>query len=728
MMNPFAYKTAEYAIKTLSDLSKAKIRTHGIKNIPKGAVIFAINHFTRIETLFIPYVIHRLTGMTLWNLASAELFEGGLAGILTKLGAVSTSNPHRDTLIVRSLLTNEAAWIIFPEGRMVKSKKTYDQKEGNRWQFFIDAPDGRHPPHTGAATLALRTEFYRMRIRSMLAVNPDEAKRIIGLYRIEQADSALTCETFIVPVNLTYYPIRARENALSRLAELFLGEMSERIMEEIITEGTMLLSGVDVDMRFGAPIRIATYLKSAAIQRDINAADPINFDDPIESRDMLRKTARKIMERYMSEIYRMTTVNHDHLLATLIKYLPSEIDEADLKRRVFLAAAMNLKKNTIHRHESLNQNQINLLTDDRYDKFNNFISLAVEKKVLRKKENGFVKELDLAAECEFHRVRLDNPVAVIANEINPLTELQDELKSLALQPGLRIKYCVRSYLVRKAFFDFERDYTVFSAAGASKPRPVGMPVMIKGTRGDMGILLIHGYMAAPLEVRALAEYLGSKGYWVYTPRLPGHGTSPEDLSERSYMEWVECVEEGYAVLENTCQRVVVGGFSTGAGLALDLSTRVQGLSGVFAISPPFKLQDFSSRFVPAVTLWNRLMKKMNMESARKEFVENKPENPHINYFRNPISGIKELERLMDQLGDKLPAIQIPTLIVQSLGDPVVKPDGAMKIFKHIGAKDKELLMVNVDRHGIINHEGSERIFKAVGEFIDRLQEKGRGPI
>jgi esterase/lipase len=152
------------------------------------------------------------------------------------------------------------------------------------------------------------------------------------------------------------------------------------------------------------------------------------------------------------------------------------------------------------------------------------------------------------------------------------------------------------------------------------------------------------------------------------------------------------------------------------------------LSGAFAISPPFKLRDFSSRFVPAVSFWNRLMKRMNMESARKEFVENKPENPHINYFKNPISGIMELERLMDQLGDKLPTIQIPTLIVQSLGDPVVKPDGAMKIFKLIGSKDKELLMVNTYRHGIINKEGSERIFKAVGEFIEKLQETKHGSI
>ncbi len=719
-VNPFAYRTAGYAIKALSDLSKAKIRVHGQKNIPKGAVIFAINHFTRIETLFIPYVIHRLTGMVIWNLATDQLFEAGLSGILTKLGAVSTKNPHRDTLIVKSLLTGEAAWIIFPEGRMVKSKKVYKPSGEKKWQFIIDSPEGKRPPHTGTATLALRTEFYRQRIRQMLQISPDEAKRIMGLYAIDQADSVVNLETYIVPVNLTYYPIRARENTLSRLAELFIGDLSERIMEEILTEGTMLLSGVDVDMRFGPPIRIANYLKSHVIQKDIHSPSPINFDDPIASRDMMRKTAYKIMERYMSEIYRMTTVNHDHLLATLIKYLPSEIDALDFKKRAYLACLLNFKKLSIKHHESLTQNQISLLTDDRYDKIKNFISLALEKKVIRKNHAAFVKELDFSSDIAFHRARIDNPVVVIANEIEPLVELQEELKNLAHQPKLRIKFRLRSYLIQKALFDFDKAYTLFSAKGESKPPHVGKPFIIKGTSCDMGILLIHGYMAAPLEVRALAEYISSNGFWVYALRLPGHGTSPADLASRTYMEWVESVEEGYCILENTCRKVTVGGFSTGAGLALDLCTRVKNVSGVFAISPPFKLNDFSARLVPAVDLWNRLMKKMNVESARKEFIENKPENPHINYFKNPVSGIKELERLMEQLEDKLPQVRIPALIIQSLGDPVVNPDGAVKIFKLIGSKDKELLMVNTKRHGIINGDGAERIFKAVGDFLRKL--------
>lgn len=721
-MNLFAYHMAGYAVKALSSLSKAVIRTHGEENIPnKGALIFAVNHFTRMETLFVPYHINRLTGLTLWSLADAGLFEGGLGSFLDRMGAVSTRNPHRDLLIVKTLLTGEAAWIIFPEGRMVKSKKVFEKRGKKRGEFLVESPDGRHPPHTGTATLALRTQFYRERFRRMREKAPEEVRRLMSLYQIEALEPVLDMETYIVPVNLTYYPIRARENAISRMAELFMGEVSGRMLEELMTEGTMLLSGVDVDMRFGKPIRISPYLKSQAIQRDICSTAAIDFDDPIFSRNMMRKTAHKIMDRYMSCIYSMTTINHDHILASLLRYFPgSEIDEQDLRRRAYLATTLNLEKMNLYRHGSLSANQISLLTDDRYGRFSNFISLAVEKQVIRKKDNLLIKDAALSEIPDFHRIRIDNPVAVIANETEPLTPFQESIRELALQPTLRIKYRLREHLLQKAVFDFEKDYAGFAVEGESKNRTVGAPLLIKGNTRDIGIVLVHGYMAAPLEVRALAEYLGAMGHWVYTPRLKGHGTSPSDLAVRRYMDWVESVEEGCLIIQQACRRVVAGGFSAGAGLALDLCTRVKGLAGVFVISPPLKLHDFSARFVPAVNLWNRLMKKMNVESARMEFVENKPENPHINYFKNPISGLMELERLMDQLEPKISDITIPTLVIQSYGDPVVRYEGSLKIFKLLGSKDKEYLMVNQARHGIINGDGSERIFQAVGRFISSL--------
>jgi esterase/lipase len=246
---------------------------------------------------------------------------------------------------------------------------------------------------------------------------------------------------------------------------------------------------------------------------------------------------------------------------------------------------------------------------------------------------------------------------------------------------------------------------------------VGMPFLIKGKSKNVGILLSHGYMAAPLEVRYLADYLGGMGFWVYVPRLKGHGTSPDDLATRSYKDWVESIDRGYALISSICRKVVVGGFSTGAGLALNLAARVNEVAGVFAVAAPMTLKDFSAKFAPAVDIWNRIMDKTYHVGPKKIFVENKPENPHINYLRNPISGVRELARLMDDLEPKLADLSKPALIIQSRRDPVVDPKGSRKIFELIGTQQKEYLLVNLNRHGILLGEGSQRVHKFIGDFV-----------
>ena len=716
-MNRFAYRTTGLAIKMLAGLSKAKIHIHGKENIPEGSVIFVVNHFTRIETLLLPYHINQLTHIPVWSLTDYSLFEGSIGVFLEKIGAVSTRHPHRDLLIIKSLLAGDAGWIIFPEGSMIKNKKIIE-----KGRFMISSAGGKHPPHTGAATLALRAEFYRQRLQKMRLEAPEEAKRLMELFQIDSLEPVLKSNTYIVPVNITYYPLRAHENVLSNLFVHIVEDIPERMIEEIMTEGTMLLSGVDVDIRFGASIEIKKFMKSSAIARDVASKQSFSFDDPIPSKRMLRKVALKIMERYMSAIYSMTTVNHDHIFASMLKLIPfKNVDEHDLRRRVFLAVTHSLEKTGTYLHNDLHSDQIHLLTDDRLNKFKDFIRVAEEKGVVKKKDSTLVKDTSkFISAFDFHRIRIDNPIAVIANEVEPLIELQRRIRRLAWLPGFWLKKRIAGYLIKKGVDEFEQDYQTFYVDGESKKKDIGKPFLIKGTSRNIGVVLVHGYMAAPPEVKELASYLGRRGLWVYVPRLKGHGTSPEDLAARTYMDWVASVDAGYAIISNICKRVVVGGFSVGAGLALDLAARVKDVKGVFAVCPPMRLQDFSSKFVPAVDVWNRLMEKVRLDGAKKEFVENIPENPHINYLRNPVSGVLELERLMESLETKLPDIRMPALMIQSLGDPVVKPTGSRRAFKLIGSDDKAYILFNFDRHGILLGDGAERVHRAIGDFIGQL--------
>ena len=718
-MNRFAYRTTGFAIKTIENISKTRVSIHGQENIPDGSIIFVLNHFTRLETFLMPYHIFNITKIPVWSLAAYELFKGAFGAYLEKIGAVSTQNPDRDHLIVKTLLTGEANWIIFPEGRMVKNKKIIE-----KGQFMISWAGGKRPPHTGAATLALRTEFYRQRLKRMSEMEgQSEAQRLMDLFQIESLEPVLDRSTYIVPVNLTYYPIRARENFLSSLAARLVDDLPDRIMEEMMTEGSMLLSGVDIDIRFGKPIQIFECLQCSAIDLDISDQRQINFDDPIPSKNMMRREALRLMTEYMAAIYNMTTVNHDHLFASILRSMRSKkIDEKDLRRRVFLAAAEARKKSTLYLHHSLEGDQLHLLSDDRYDKVNDFISIALDKGNLIKQENNFIKDSSkFSSPYDFHRARIDNPIDVMANAVEPLTQLQHSIRRIARTPGFWIKRKIARELMQEAVSEFQDDYKAFYIEGETKGIDVGMPFLVKGRSKELGVVLSHGYMAAPMEVKALAEYLGNLGFWVYVPRLKGHGTSPEDLATRSYHDWLTSVEQGYAVMSCICKRIAVGGFSTGAGLALEMATRIKNLAGVFAVSAPLRLKDLSARFAPAVDMWNRLMDRAHRVGPKKEFAENKPENPHINYLRNPISGVKELERLMDDLEPKLPDIQIPALVVQSSGDPIVDPKGSRRIFELIGTSEKEYTLFNFNRHGILLGSGSEKVHKTIGEFVGQLK-------
>lgn len=720
-MNPFAYRTTGLLIKALYSMSNAHINLHGKDNIPDGSAIFVINHFTRIETFLMPYLIFKLTKVPVWSLADHNLFKGTFGNFLEKVGAVSIKNPSRDKLIVKTLLTGEARWIIFPEGRMVKNKKIIE-----KGRHMISYAGGKHPPHTGPATLALRTEFYRRRIMALSSANKSEADRLMELFQIDSIDRINDKVTHIVPVNITYFPIRAQENILSKMAVNLVDNIPERLVEEIMTEGAMLLSGVDIDVRFGPPIDVGAYLECDRIEKDVCSHISFGFDDPIRSKRQLRRDAVKIMQAYMDSIYSMTTVNHDHLFASILRALPfRKIDEMDLRRRVFLVATQDLKNAGLFLHKSFDTDQAHLISDDRFNKFRDFISVAQEKEVVYESNGQLFKNvLKFSSGLDFHRIRIDNPISVMANAVEPLKNLQRMVHKTAWQPSFWIRRKVVKNLIRKELDLYDHDYETYYHETESKDKTVGEPYLLKGKSRKLGIVLIHGYMASPAEVKSLAKYLENKGYWVYAPRLKGHGTAPEDLAIRTYQDWITSVNAGYAIMRNICKRVVVGGFSTGGGLALELSARDPSIAGVFAVCPPLRLQHLFTKLVPTVDGLNWLLEKIQIGGLKKEFLENNPEHPEINYLRNPISGVRELERLMRSLHGRLENIEMPALVVQSQGDPVVDPKGSKEIFEQISSTDKSYLLLNFERHGIILGEGSQMVHKAIGEFVDRLWMSG----
>jgi len=720
-MDPAIIKKATgLAMDLLIKSTRADIRLHGKENIPSQPVVFVVNHFTRMETFFLPYMLIKKLGKEVLSLAHHSFFLGNFGAFMSALGAISTRDPERDRILLGALLRGDRSCMIFPEGQMIKDKKLVE-----KGKYLIYNSGIRRPPHTGAGILALRSELIRSRIRHLHTTGEqselDSLMEYFSISGPDQLRSVMEQETFIVPVNITYFPVRARNNIINRIAHMFIHNLPERIEEELQVEGTMLLDGVDIDINFGEPLPMAPYMDSRSMKKKITGPgmSPAAMD-PAGDRH-LRTLRLALMYRYMERIYGMTTVNHDHIFATLLlKYNKRRISRNDFRNRAFLAIDEIRHVNMQSHHTNLKMKQTYLLTDDIHGRYDDFIEAAKSDGLIFEDRGFLYKNRErFSNPYEFHTIRRDNIIEVLHNEIEPLKEVVKSINRIMRTPECLIKRKIRNLVYRRDLEIFENDYRCFFKEDESKPEHIGRPFFLKRRLFNRrGVLLVHGYMAAPEEIRALANYLHERGFAVYGVRLRGHGTAPEDLAGRQWQEWYESVNRGYVVLKNTVRRMAVAGFSTGAGLALHQAVNKGDVfKGVISISAPLKLVNIGSKLASTLVLWNSLLERLHVRRGRMEFVTNEPENRHINYFRNPISGIHQLEKCMDDLEEKLKNLAVPTLIIQGSEDPVVNPASAGEIFEKAGTRDKEICRVYSTRHGIINGEGSQKVFRRVEVFL-----------
>ncbi|MBN2160820.1 MAG: alpha/beta hydrolase [Spirochaetes bacterium] len=715
-------KTVEITLDTIFTASGTDIRVHGAEQVPDQPVLYVINHFTRMETFLMPYIITKKIKKFPISLAHESLMGGKMGEFIDKLGAVSTANPKRDEILIGALLTDIHPVIIFPEGQMVKDKKIIE-----KGKYMVYNAGIRRPPHTGAARIALFSQFIREKMRHFK--EKGDTAKIAGYadkygFDISSLDKIIRSETCVVPINLTYYPVRARDNAINKLVGRFVKGMDERYREELEVEGTMVMEGVDIDINFGKPLSAREYLHSSGKVEEMLTDDiPYLSTQGIANQAEFRKLDLKMMLDYMDGIYKMTTVNHDHLFSYILtRHKKKRISENDFKNRSFLAVDMLRKSGITNYHTSLDRKQFYLLTDDYHDKYANFIKAAEKDGLITLRDGVIEKNRERYTQLyNFHTIRKDNIVEVLKNEIEPLLSLTRKLDRLMFPPAWWIRR-----LIRKRFIDldqelFEKDYEQFFIKGESKPKNIGRPFFLRHFFGRKGVILVHGYMAAPEEIRPLADFLYNKGYSVYGPRLRGHGTAPEDLATRNWAKWYDSVGRAYIIMKNSMKSLVIGGFSTGAGLALLQTANKPGrFKGVFSINAPLRLQNISSKLSSAVVMWNKFLTSIRVNRGKMEFVSNTPENQHINYFRNPVKGVDELGKLMNEVEGQLSRVTDPAVIIQGSNDPVVNPVSGLEIFERLGTEQKQLFRIYANHHGIIRGKESEEVKNRVLEFLKKI--------
>lgn len=104
-----------------------------------------------------------------------------------------------------------------------------------------------------------------------------------------------------------------------------------------------------------------------------------------------------------------------------------------------------------------------------------------------------------------------------------------------------------------------------------------------------GVLVLHGFTGNPSSVRPVAEAMVEAGFDVEMPRLPGHGTTIEDMMTTGWDDWFGAALGSFDVLADRCERVVVAGLSMGGLLTLAVGGE-RAAAGLICVNPVARMR------------------------------------------------------------------------------------------------------------------------------------------
>ena len=710
-MSNLLYSSSHYLIKMLESVLDTNIHIHGEEHLLHDSpTLFVANHFTRFETFIMPYIIYSHSNMEVRSLADHSIFVGYFGKFLNKVGTLSTNHESRNEIILGDLMTGRKSWMIYPEGAMVKNKKIV--KNGG---FTLDFLDGKESIHTGAAVLALQAELIKSEYKK--AQNAGDILKVRAIrekYFMEPNERVSYKSTVVVPVNITYTPMRTGVNPLMHLGDKFVEKIDERIKEELEIEGNILLNS-EIHVRFDAPIDMNEYLYHAKSEMKCQDKDCNDIRDDA----LISYCRHSLTTLFMDAVYKNILVNFDHIFALVLEYYQEDfIGIHELKRAIFLAARDVEGLKLFHVHHSISEELYKLLTDEEDPWFQSVLDLSIKQGILIPVEEELYRLNKDAYEDEhdFHTIRIKNTLRVILNEVALFNDIGQSVKANLLKSSHEIKEEVFYVLHNKDKKLYKEDYNNFYSVILSKPKEVGTPFILYKPEYSTGIVLSHGFRSSPSEIKELAYYLHERGLNVYGVRLKGHGTVSEELRDCEWEQWYDSFNRGFAAMRQVSKKLFLVGFSTGGLLAILATARkLNKIDGLVVINAALELQDIRVNYV--VPTLNKLNDFLSLFHADLEYVESEPEFPPFNYKRTYLKPLGQLRLLMQECKKELPLITAPMLIIQGDNDPVVKPQSAQKILDKISSKTKQIKSFKSDRHVIVLGKGKERIFKAVNTFI-----------
>ena len=219
--------------------------------------------------------------------------------------------------------------------------------------------------------------------------------------------------------------------------------------------------------------------------------------------------------------------------------------------------------------------------------------------------------------------------------------------------------------------------------------------------GGVGVLVLHGFTGNPSSLRTQAEAFAALGHHVELPRLPGHGTSVEDMLTTGWADWSGEVLAAYDRLAERCERVVVAGLSMGGSLTLWVALQRPDTAGIVCVNPATEPQpdEVMAMVAEMIGDGNDVMPGIGSDIADPDAVE-------IAYDGTPL---RPLVSFMDDglapIADRYGELSMPLLLFTSHNDHVVEPRNS----EHLAAT----------HGGDVEHVWLDRSFHVATQDYDR---------
>lgn len=241
------------------------------------------------------------------------------------------------------------------------------------------------------------------------------------------------------------------------------------------------------------------------------------------------------------------------------------------------------------------------------------------------------------------------------------------------------------------------------------------------TESDRACLLLHGLGGGVYEMQLLGEYLHKYGFNVQGVNYPGHDKKAAKMPVSQWHQWYEHILETYQKLTQKYIDVFVIGFSTGCPLGLYLAAKNQ-ISKLVLLSPFIAIKhEWYYLLRPEDYLFSRLGNLIDDVPRLRLPINDKAMrqlSQEVAYFKTfNLSAVKSAIDLINHVKPLLPQIHEPTLIIQSIRDTVVDPNGAKMIFQQLGSDIKQIYWLQKSDHIILLDVERDEVYAQIKNFL-----------